>query len=45
MELFLVDNGAVLGTTDQESLIAMLAVAAGGMSEDDFADWIRANLA
>ncbi len=44
MELCLADNGFVLTASDEESLIAMLKLAGGEMSEDDFAAWIRVNL-
>jgi len=45
MELFLADNGFALTASDEESLIAMLKLAGGETSEDDFAAWIRANMA
>ncbi len=45
MELFLADNGFALTASDEESLIAMLNLAAGETSEDDFAEWIRTNIA
>jgi death-on-curing protein len=44
MELFLVDNGATLTASDEQSLLAMLALASGEMSEDAFAAWIRSHL-
>jgi death-on-curing protein len=43
-ELFLVDNGATLTASDEQSLLAMLALASGEMSEDAFAAWIRPHL-
>ena len=39
--VFLLDNGFVFIGTDVESVETMLAVAAGGMSEDDLAMWFR----
>jgi death-on-curing protein len=42
-ELFLALNGVVLASSDEESLLAMLALASGEMSEDAYADWIRAH--
>jgi death-on-curing protein len=45
MELFLADNGVVLTASDEESLIAMLNLAGGETGEDEFAAWIRANIA
>jgi death on curing protein len=44
MELFLADNGFVLTASDEVSLIAMLNLAAGEMSEDEFATWIKGNI-
>jgi death-on-curing protein len=44
MELFLLDNGAMLTASDEESLLAMLALASGDMSEQAFAAWIRSHL-
>jgi death on curing protein len=44
MELFLADNGFVLTASDEDALIAMLNLAAGETSEDDFVAWIRANI-
>ncbi len=44
-ETFLVLNGFVLDATDAELVVAMLDLAAGGMSEDDLADWFRQHLA
>jgi death-on-curing protein len=45
MELFLALNGVVLASSDEESLLAMLALASGEMGEHAYADWIRAHLA
>ncbi len=44
MELFIADNGGTLSSTDEASLVAMLALAAGNMSESAFTDWIRGRL-
>ena len=41
--LFLALNGHRLYATQIEATTAMLAVAAGQMSESDFAEWIRQN--
>jgi len=43
-ELFLVLNGFELTADDAACVLTMLAVAAGDMSEDAFAAWIRAHL-
>ncbi|MGE0071694.1 MAG: type II toxin-antitoxin system death-on-curing family toxin [Thiomonas sp.] len=43
-ELFLVLNGFELTADDAACVLTMLAVAAGEMSEDEFAAWIRAHL-
>ncbi|EUJ10733.1 death-on-curing family protein [Methylophilaceae bacterium 11] len=40
-ELFLVLNGYVLTADDVACVLTMLAVAAGEISEAEFADWIR----
>lgn len=40
-ELFLHLNGLTLGADDANCVITMLRVAAGELSEGDFADWIR----
>ncbi len=45
MELFLADNGFVLTASDEDSLIAMLNLASGETGEDEFAAWIRGNIA
>ncbi len=44
-ETFLVLNGCVLGATDAELVVAILALAAGELSEDELADWFREHLA
>ena len=44
MELFLLDNGFALIASDEESLLTMLRLAAGEMSEEDYACWIRRNV-
>ena len=44
-ETFLVLNGYRLGATDAELVVAMLALAAGELSEDELADWFRGHLA
>jgi len=44
MELFLADNGFTLTASDEASLLNMLSLAAGDMSEEDFALWIRGNI-
>jgi death on curing protein len=45
MELFLADNGFVLVASDEDALLTMLRLAAGEMSEEDYAAWIRGNVA
>ena len=40
-ELFLSLNGLNLGADDANCVITMLGVAAGEVSEDDFAAWLR----
>jgi death on curing protein len=42
--VFLLDNGRSFVGSDVESVEAMLAVAAGTMSEPDLAAWFRARL-
>ena len=42
--VFLLDNGFSFTGSDIESVEAMLAVAAGAMSEDDLTAWFRARL-
>lgn len=45
MELFIADNGGQLIADDTSALMAMLGLAAGEISETEFAEWIRRNLA
>ena len=40
-ELFLRLNGLMLNATDADAVLVMLGVAAGDVSEDQFADWLR----
>lgn len=42
-ELFLALNGQELTADDTSCVMTMLALAAGNLSEADFADWIRQN--
>jgi death-on-curing protein len=44
-ELFLRLNGYTLEAEDADCVMTMLAVAAGEISEDAFAQWLRAHLA
>lgn len=44
VELFLALNGFELTADDADCVLTMLAVAAGDLSEDDFAAWIRTHL-
>ena len=43
LETFLELNGASFTVTDAEAVIAILQLAAGETSEDEFIDWVRAN--
>jgi death-on-curing protein len=43
--LFLYLNGYRLNATQTEATIAMLAVATGDLTEDEFADWLRGHAA
>jgi len=43
-ETFLVLNGHALGATDAELVVAILALAAGELNEDELADWFRQHL-
>jgi len=45
MELFLTLDGSELLATDADAVLQMLALAAGQLTEADFAHWIRSNLA
>lgn len=42
IELFLALNGHELQASDLDCVMTMLALAAGDLSEDALADWIRA---
>jgi len=44
-ETFLVLNGYTLNTTDAELVVAVMALAAGDLSEEELADWFRGHLA
>ena len=44
-ETFLVLNGHALDATDAELVVAVLALAAGELSEDEQADWFRERVA
>ncbi len=44
-ELFLALNGHILTSSDADSTLTFLALAAGELTEESLADWIRANLA
>ncbi len=43
-ELFLMDNGFALTASDEDALMTMLRLAAGEMSEEEYAGWLRMNL-
>ena len=43
VELFLELNGYTLSASDADCVLTMLGVAAGELSEDSFAAWIRAH--
>ena len=43
-ETFLTLNGHPLTATDAELVVAILALAAGELSEEDLADWFREHL-
>ncbi len=43
-ELFLMANGVALVASDEESLAAMLSLAAGEIDEGEFAAWLRENV-
>ena len=45
MELFLMDNGYALTASDEDALMMMLRLAAGEMSEAEYAEWITASIA
>lgn len=44
LETFLVLNGAELGAADADCVLTILALAAGDLTEDALADWVRQNL-
>lgn len=44
-ETFLVLNGYALNATDAELVVAVMALAAGDLSEEELADWFRGHLA
>ncbi len=44
IELFLTLNGHELRATDHDCVLTMLVLAAGDLSEDALADWIRGHL-
>ncbi|MBK7285341.1 MAG: type II toxin-antitoxin system death-on-curing family toxin [Sphingomonadales bacterium] len=44
-ETFLVLNGYALNATDAELVVAVLALAAGELSEEELGDWFRGHLA
>ena len=44
-ETFLMLNGHALVATDAELVVAILALAAGELSQDELADWFRLRLA
>jgi death-on-curing protein len=43
-ETFLMLNGYVLTATDAELVVAMVALAAGDLSEDELTDWFRGHV-
>ncbi len=43
MELFLMKNGMLLVSSDEDSVLTFLKLAAGELSEDELAAWIRQN--
>ncbi len=43
-ETFLALNGHALAATDAELVVAIVALAAGELTEDELADWFRAHL-
>lgn len=44
-ETFLVLNGCRLNASDAELVVAILALAAGELSEEELADWFRGHIA
>ena len=45
LELFLALNGQSLGAGDADTVLAILAMAAGTISDDDFIAWVRRHAA
>ena len=45
METFVVLNGSALTATDAELVVAIQALAAGELGEDELAEWLRDHLA
>jgi death on curing protein len=43
MELFFIKNGMLLVSSDEDSVLTFLKLAAGELSEDELAAWIRQN--
>jgi death-on-curing protein len=43
MELFLMKNGVELTSSDEEAVLTFLKLAAGEVSEEELATWIRQN--
>ena len=43
LETFLILNGCHLPASDAEVVIAMLAMSAGEMSDDEFTGWVRSH--
>jgi death on curing protein len=43
MELFLIDHGLLLTAEDGDAVLTFLALAAGDLTEDALADWVRRN--
>jgi death on curing protein len=43
-EAFLLDNGTELTASDADTLSAVMRLANGDMTEEEFADWLRANV-
>jgi death-on-curing protein len=44
VELFLALNGHVLAATDEDCAVTLLAVAAGTLDENAFAQWLRGHI-
>ena len=44
LETFLELNGALFAASDADAAIAMLKLAAGDTTDEDFTDWVRANV-